>query len=122
MCQPRWWGEREQMHALLRPAGDQMYDTRAWRGPAVVGGDGIDRRYPLSQRNTPQAVEDFCFCALAPLRHADGPRLSLLVTQSRPIGNAIARPLWLTCCSATGGRSASLPPTDILMTGASVAR
>jgi len=68
------------MHALLRPAGDQMYDTRAWRGPAVVGGDGIDRRYPLSQRNTPQAVEDFCFCALAPLRHAGGPRLSLLVT------------------------------------------
>src|SRR3977135_1958796 len=79
MCQPRWWGEREQMHALLRPAGDQMYDTRAWRGPAVVGGDGIDRRYPLSQRNTPQAVEDFCFCALAPLRHADGPRLCLLL-------------------------------------------
>jgi hypothetical protein len=64
MCQPRWWGEREQMHALLRPAGDQMHDTRAWRGPAVVGGDGIDRRYPLSQRNTTQAVEDFCFCAL----------------------------------------------------------
>jgi len=29
------------MHELLRPAGDQMFDTRAWRGPAVVGGDGI---------------------------------------------------------------------------------
>jgi hypothetical protein len=27
MCQPRWWGESEQMHARLRPAGDQMYDT-----------------------------------------------------------------------------------------------
>ncbi len=26
----------------LRPAGDQMFDTRAWRGPAVVGGDGIE--------------------------------------------------------------------------------
>jgi hypothetical protein len=30
------------MHTLLRSAGDQMYDTRAWRGPAVVGGDGIE--------------------------------------------------------------------------------
>jgi hypothetical protein len=39
-----------------------MYDTRAWRGPAVVGGDGIDRRHPLSQRNMTQAVEDFWFC------------------------------------------------------------
>jgi len=27
MRQPQWWGESEQMHALLRPAGDQMYDT-----------------------------------------------------------------------------------------------
>jgi hypothetical protein len=36
MCQPRWWGESEQMHVVLRPAGDQMFDTRAWRGPAVV--------------------------------------------------------------------------------------
>jgi hypothetical protein len=25
------------MHAHLRPAGDQMFDTRAWRGLAVVG-------------------------------------------------------------------------------------
>ena len=74
------------MHALLRPAGDQMYDTRTWRGPAVVGGDGIDRRYPLSQRNTPQAVEDFCFCALAPLRHAGGPRLCLLVCRFSDAG------------------------------------
>jgi hypothetical protein len=24
------------MHVVLRPAGDQMFDTRAWRGPAVV--------------------------------------------------------------------------------------
>ena len=30
------------MHVVLRPAGDQMFDTRAWRGPAVVGGDGIE--------------------------------------------------------------------------------
>ncbi len=30
------------MRELLRPAGDQMFDTRAWRGPAVVGGDGIE--------------------------------------------------------------------------------
>jgi hypothetical protein len=29
------------MPELLRPAGDQMFDTRAWRG-AVVGGDGIE--------------------------------------------------------------------------------
>ena len=35
-------GESEQMHVVLRPAGDQMFDTRAWRGPAVVGGDGIE--------------------------------------------------------------------------------
>src|SRR5664279_4973519 len=28
MCQPRWWGQSEQMHVLLRPAGDQMFDTR----------------------------------------------------------------------------------------------
>jgi hypothetical protein len=42
MCQPRWWDESEQMHVALRPAGDQMFDTRAWRGPAVVGGDGIE--------------------------------------------------------------------------------
>jgi hypothetical protein len=30
------------MPELLRPAGDQMFDTRAWRGRAVVGGDGIE--------------------------------------------------------------------------------
>ena len=30
------------MPELLRPAGDQMFDTREWRGPAVVGGDGIE--------------------------------------------------------------------------------
>jgi hypothetical protein len=30
------------MHVLQRPAGDQMFDTRAWRGLAVVGGDGIE--------------------------------------------------------------------------------
>ena len=27
------------MHVVLRPAGEQMFDTGAWRGPAVVGGD-----------------------------------------------------------------------------------
>ena len=42
MCQPLWWDGSEQMPELLRPAGDQMFDTRAWRGPAVVGGDGIE--------------------------------------------------------------------------------
>jgi len=30
------------MHELLRPAGVQMFGTRAWRSPAVVGGDGIE--------------------------------------------------------------------------------
>jgi hypothetical protein len=45
-----------------------MYDTRAWRGPAVVGGDGIDRRHPLSQRNMTQAVEDFWFWHKADVR------------------------------------------------------
>jgi hypothetical protein len=30
------------MHVVLRPAGEQMFDTRAWRGRAVVGGDGIE--------------------------------------------------------------------------------
>src|SRR5437899_5262859 len=30
------------MHELLRPAGNQMFDTRAWRDPAVVDGDGIE--------------------------------------------------------------------------------
>jgi hypothetical protein len=30
------------MHVVLRPAGDQMLDTRARRGPAVVDRDGID--------------------------------------------------------------------------------
>ena len=43
MCQPRWWDKSEQMHAVLRPAGDQLFDTRARRAPAaVVGGDGIE--------------------------------------------------------------------------------
>jgi len=42
MCQPLWWDGSEQMPELLRPAGDQMFDTRAWRDPAVVGGDGIE--------------------------------------------------------------------------------
>jgi len=27
---------------VLRPGSDQLFDTRAWRGPAVVGGDGIE--------------------------------------------------------------------------------
>ena len=27
------------MHVVLRPAGEQMFDTRAWLGPAVVGGE-----------------------------------------------------------------------------------
>jgi len=26
----------------LRPAGDQLLDTRKWRSPALVGGDGIE--------------------------------------------------------------------------------
>src|ERR1700675_2157715 len=30
------------MHELLRPAGDQMFGTRAWRNSAVIGGDGIE--------------------------------------------------------------------------------
>jgi hypothetical protein len=42
MYQPLWWDGSEQMPELLRPAGDQMFDTREWRGPAVVGGDGIE--------------------------------------------------------------------------------
>src|SRR5450755_3448966 len=41
-CQPLRWDGSEQMPELLRPAGDQMFDTRAWRGRAVVGGDGIE--------------------------------------------------------------------------------
>jgi len=27
------------MYELLRPAGNQMFYTRAWRDPAVVGGE-----------------------------------------------------------------------------------
>jgi hypothetical protein len=30
------------MHVVLRPAGDQMFDTREWRALALVGGDGIE--------------------------------------------------------------------------------
>src|SRR5450432_988455 len=41
MCQPHWWDGSEQMPELLRRAGDQMFDARVWRGPAVVG-DGIE--------------------------------------------------------------------------------
>jgi hypothetical protein len=49
------------MHVVLRPAGQQMFDTRAWRGPVVVGADGIEPPTPLSWRNTTQAVEDCWF-------------------------------------------------------------
>jgi len=48
------------MPELLRPAGDQMFDTRAWRGPAVVGGDGIEP--PTSTELAEHdPIEDFWF-------------------------------------------------------------
>jgi hypothetical protein len=31
------------MHALLRAAGDQLFDARAWRGLAVVVDDWIEQ-------------------------------------------------------------------------------
>ena len=43
MCKPQWWVVSEQMHGLLRTACDQLFDTRAWRGVAVVGDDGMER-------------------------------------------------------------------------------
>jgi hypothetical protein len=43
------------MHALLRTAGDRMFDTRAWRGLAVVGDDGIEPRWAAIDL-PPQAI------------------------------------------------------------------
>jgi len=49
MCQPHWWGESEQMHALLRPAGDRMYKTRdAMTRPIAWAAATGDRTTPLA--------------------------------------------------------------------------
>ena len=36
---PSGGANQNKMHVVLRPAGEQMFDTGAWLGPAVVGGD-----------------------------------------------------------------------------------
>jgi drug/metabolite transporter (DMT)-like permease len=44
------------MHVALRPAGDELPDTRQWRGPAVVAVTGSNHRHPMSWRNVTQAA------------------------------------------------------------------
>jgi hypothetical protein len=61
MCQPLWWDGSEQMPELLRVASDHMFDTRAWRGPAVVGGDGIEPPTSTELAEHDPSLEDFWF-------------------------------------------------------------
>jgi hypothetical protein len=56
------------MHEPLRPAGEQVLDTRVWRIPPVVGGMGSNRRHSLRWRNMIQAVEGFWFWQIASFR------------------------------------------------------
>jgi hypothetical protein len=53
------------MHVVLRPAGDQMFDTRAWRGPAVVGGDGIEPPTFTGLAEHDPTFDDFWFWHIA---------------------------------------------------------
>jgi len=55
----------------LRPAGDQLLDTRKWRSPALVGGDGIEP--PASNEvaeHNPSHNPSRWTSGLARLRHA----------------------------------------------------
>jgi hypothetical protein len=38
-----------------------MFDTRAWRGPAVVGGDGIEPPTSTELAEHDPSLEDFWF-------------------------------------------------------------
>src|SRR6476620_6238968 len=74
LCQPLRWDGSEQMPEPLRPAGDQLLDTRKWRSPALVGGDGIEPPASNEVGNITQAitqaVEDIRFGSFETCRPA----------------------------------------------------